>query len=178
MAQPAVPLLSPLHLLHRASQRADDLFARHARPSDLTPRQFVVLQAVAHKDGLSQTDIMAVTGIDRSTTAALVRTLVTSGWLKRRRTRRDARVYAVRITPSGRQMLDTCSRYLRSSVWSWWTCSCCCNRRGWAMTSLRTRNQPARGAEAMARVVQRVAPSLRYEEIKSPAPCFRNTAAR
>jgi DNA-binding MarR family transcriptional regulator len=105
MAQPAVPLLSPLHLLHRASQRADDLFARHARPSDLTPRQFVVLQAVAHKDGLSQTDIMAV--IDRSSTAALVRTLVTNGWLKRRRTRRDARVYAVRITPSGRQMLDT-----------------------------------------------------------------------
>jgi DNA-binding MarR family transcriptional regulator len=107
MAQPAVPLFSPLHLLHRASQRADDLFARHVRPSDLTPRQFVVLQAVAHKNGLSQTDIMAVTGIDRSTTAALVRTLVTSGWLKRRRTRRDARVYAVRITPSGRQMLET-----------------------------------------------------------------------
>jgi DNA-binding MarR family transcriptional regulator len=106
MAQPAAPLFSSLHLLHRASQRADDLFARHVRPSDLTPRQFVVLQAVAHKNGLSQTDIMAVTGIDRSTTAALVRTLVTYGWLKRRRTRRDARVYSVRITPSGRQMLD------------------------------------------------------------------------
>jgi DNA-binding MarR family transcriptional regulator len=107
MAQPAVPLFSPIHLLHRASQRADDLFARHVRPSDLTRRQFVVLQAVAHKNGLSQTDIMAVTGIDRSTTAALVRTLVMNGWLKRRRTRRDARVYAVRITPAGRQMLET-----------------------------------------------------------------------
>ena len=105
MAQPAIPLFSPIHLLHRASQRADGLFARQVRPSDLTPRQFVVLQAVADKNGLSQTDIMAVTGIDRSSTAALVRTLVTNGGLKRRRTRRDARVYAVQS--SGRQMLET-----------------------------------------------------------------------
>jgi DNA-binding MarR family transcriptional regulator len=105
MAQPATPLLSPLHLLHRASQRADGLFTR--RTSDLTPRQFVVLQAVAGKNGLSQTDIMAATGIDRSSTAELVRTLVKNGCLKRRRTRRDARVYAVRITPPGRQMLET-----------------------------------------------------------------------
>ncbi len=106
MAKPAIPLLSPIHLLHRASQRADGLFARQVRPSDLTPRQFIVLQAVADKNGLSQTDIMAVTGIDRSSTAALVRTLVKNGLLKRRRTRRDARVYAVRITSSGRQMLE------------------------------------------------------------------------
>ena len=106
MAKPAIPLISPIHLLHRASQRADGLFARQIRPSDLTPRQFVVLQAVANKNGLSQTDIMAVTGIDRSSTAELVRTLVTNGLLKRRRTRRDARVYAVRITSSGRQMLE------------------------------------------------------------------------
>ena len=126
MAQPATSLFSPIHLLHRASQRADDLFAR--RTSDLTPRQFVVVQAVAGNNGLSQTDIMAATGIDRSSTAELVRTLVTNGWLKRRRTRRDARVYAVRITSSGQQMLEigisatgdaernSCCRCLRSSV--------------------------------------------------------------
>ena len=76
MAQPATPLFSPIHLLHRASQRADGLFARNVRTFDLTPRQFVVLQAVADKSGLSQTDIMAATGIDRSSTAELVRTLV------------------------------------------------------------------------------------------------------
>ena len=40
-------------------------------------------------------------------TAELVRTLVTNGSLKRRRTRRDARIYAVRITPLGRQTLAT-----------------------------------------------------------------------
>jgi DNA-binding MarR family transcriptional regulator len=62
------------------------------------------LQAVADKSGLSQTDIMAATGIDRSSTAELVRRLVTNGCLQRRRTRRDARVYAVRITARGREM--------------------------------------------------------------------------
>jgi hypothetical protein len=69
MARAAKALSSPLHLLHRASQRADGLFARHVPDSDLTPRQFTVLQAVADKSGLSQTDIMAATGIDRSSTA-------------------------------------------------------------------------------------------------------------
>jgi DNA-binding MarR family transcriptional regulator len=98
------PLLSVLHLLHRAGQRADGLFAHHAGTT-LTPRQFVILQAVAEANGLSQTGIMAATGIDRSSTADLVRRLVTHGWLKRRRTKRDARLYAVRLTPEGRRVL-------------------------------------------------------------------------
>src|ERR1700682_3372790 len=98
-------LSSPLHLLHRASQRADGLFSRNVRDADLTPRQFAVLQAVADNNGLSQTDIMAATGIDRSSTAELVRRLVTNRCLQRRRTRRDARIYAVRITSPGRELL-------------------------------------------------------------------------
>ena len=105
MPRAAKSLSSPLHLLHRASQRADGLFARNVRDADLTPRQFAILQAVADKNGLSQTDIMAATGIDRSSTAELVRRLVTNGCLQRRRTRRDARIYAVRITARGREML-------------------------------------------------------------------------
>jgi DNA-binding MarR family transcriptional regulator len=105
MARAAKAVSSPLHLLHRASQRADGLFARHVRENELTPRQFAVLQAVADKSGLSQTEIMAATGIDRSSTAELVRRLVANGCLQRRRTRRDARIYAVRITSRGRDML-------------------------------------------------------------------------
>lgn len=98
--------LSPLDLLHRASQRADGLFARHIGSVPLTPRQFAVLKAVAEADGLSQTAIMSVTGIDRSTTAELVRRLVTSGLLQRRRSRRDARLYSVRLTGRGRHALN------------------------------------------------------------------------
>ena len=96
---------TPLHLLHRCSQQADSLFARHIGDVELTPRQFAVLEAVAGQSGLSQTDIMAATGIDRSSTAELVRRLVSNGCLQRRRTRRDTRVYAVRITTRGRELM-------------------------------------------------------------------------
>jgi len=102
---PARKNASALHMLHRAGQRADNLFARNVSAMELTPRQFVVLQAVAQADGLSQTAIMDATGIDRSSTAELVRRLVSRGWLQRRRTRRDARLYAVRLTRSGRDVL-------------------------------------------------------------------------
>ena len=105
MPRAAKSLSSPLHLLHRASQQADGLFSRHVGDIELTPRQFAVLEAVAGQSGLSQTDIMAATGIDRSSTAELVRRLVKNGCLQRRRTRRDTRMYAVRITAQGRQML-------------------------------------------------------------------------
>jgi DNA-binding MarR family transcriptional regulator len=95
-----------LHLLHRAGQRADGLFERHVQGVELTPRQFMVLQSVAEHDGLSQTSIMTATGIDRSSTADLVRRLVSAGCLQRRRTRRDARQYAIRLTPEGRRLLS------------------------------------------------------------------------
>ena len=85
-------LSSPLDLLHRASQVADKLFVSHVGAPGLTPRQFAVLKAVGDADGLSQTDIMMATGIDRSSTAELVGRLVTMGLLARRR-------YQNRCTP-------------------------------------------------------------------------------
>jgi DNA-binding MarR family transcriptional regulator len=94
---------SLLHLLHRASQRADLLFAREVAGAGLTPRQFAVLDAVSNEEGLTQSGIMDATGIDRSSTSELVRRLVRNGALQRRR--RDARSYAVRLTPKGRQLL-------------------------------------------------------------------------
>ena len=111
---PSSPLQSLVHLLHRAGQRADSLFAD--RVGDIvTPRQFAVLQAVAEADGLSQTGIMAATGIDRSSIADLVRRLVSQGWLQRRRTKRDARLYAVRLTPEGRRIWSEAAPALRAT---------------------------------------------------------------
>lgn len=115
MARGRKNLSSPLHLLHRAGQRADYLFAHHVGGHAFTPRQFAVLQAVAEADGLSQTAIMTATGIDRSGTAELVRRLVASGLLQRRRTKEDARVYAVRLTPQGRKMLSLGERAARAA---------------------------------------------------------------
>ena len=54
---------SLLHLLHRASQIADDLFASHHQLDGLTSRQLVVLAAISSREGASQTDITAMTGV-------------------------------------------------------------------------------------------------------------------
>lgn len=98
---------SPLHLLHRAGQCAGDVFNAEMQLGDLTPRQYAVLVSVAANEGLSQTDLVASTGIDRSTLADIVRRMLKKGLLQRRRTREDARAYAVRLTEEGRKVLKS-----------------------------------------------------------------------
>lgn len=97
---------SATHLLHRAGQLAEDLFARSIGDLGITARQFVVLSVVDALDDPSQTALCEMSGIDRSTLADIVRRLVSRGLLSRRRTRQDARMYAVRITPEGQDMLQ------------------------------------------------------------------------
>ncbi len=104
-AEPVALVRSPIHLLHRAGQCAADIFAAEMGGLDLTPRQFAVLLTVAQREGLSQTDLVEVTGIDRSTLADIVRRMLKKGLLQRRRTREDARAYAVRLTDEGLRIL-------------------------------------------------------------------------
>jgi MarR family transcriptional regulator, temperature-dependent positive regulator of motility len=98
---------SALHLLHRAGQCAEVLFTNEAAKADLTPRQFAVLVCVAQNPDVSQTGLVEQTGVDRSTLADVVRRLVKKGLLQRKRTRRDARMYAVRLTAKGQNMLNS-----------------------------------------------------------------------
>ena len=97
--------LSVVDLLHRASQSADVAFVRHTGDRRLNARQYAVLRAVAQGEGLSQQAIVEVTGIDRSTLASMVQRLVRRGLLQRRRTKHDARAYAVRLTSAGKVAL-------------------------------------------------------------------------
>ena len=96
---------SPIHLLHRAGQCAGDVFQSEMRTEDLTPRQYAVLVAVAENEGLSQTNLVDMTGIDRSTLADIIRRMLKKGLVQRRRTKEDARAYAVKLTEEGRRIL-------------------------------------------------------------------------
>lgn len=89
------------NLLHRACQAADSIFNEEAGRTGLTTRQFAVLLAVSRNRDISQTGLVHVTGIDRSTVAEIVKRLLKRGLLKRKRTRQDARAYAVRLTEEG-----------------------------------------------------------------------------
>lgn len=104
--QPRGALTTSLtHLLHRACQVADSVFNEEAGRTGLTTRQFAVLVAVANNRDVSQTGLVQVTGIDRSTVAEIVKRLLRRGLIKRKRTRLDARAYAVRLTEEGEALL-------------------------------------------------------------------------
>ena len=96
---------SATKLLHRAGQAATEMFAKEAGDTGLTARQLVLLQAVAATEGASQTRLVEITGIDRSTLADIMRRMLKKGLIQRRRTKEDARAYAVKLTADGREML-------------------------------------------------------------------------
>ena len=98
---------SPYHLLKRAAQYAADIYMGEVGSSGLTQRQFTVLVAVDQNDGVSQTSLVKLTGIDRSTLADLVARLAAQGYVQRRRDRQDGRANTVRITAVGKKALKT-----------------------------------------------------------------------
>ncbi|WP_323760894.1 MarR family winged helix-turn-helix transcriptional regulator [Maricaulis sp.] len=101
---------SPGHLLHRAQQFAAERFTKAMAGAKLTQRQFAVLHATAEEEGLTQTQLVKSTGIDRSTLAELVARMVKNGLLEREKLADDARAYAVKLTSDGRDLLDAATR--------------------------------------------------------------------
>jgi DNA-binding MarR family transcriptional regulator len=95
------------HLLKRAVQYSVHLYMDEVGKTGLTHRQFTVLSAVDSNEGKSQTELVKITGIDRSTLADLVARLMAQGYLQRRRSKEDARTNAIRLTLIGKKMLKS-----------------------------------------------------------------------
>lgn len=102
-----LPASHVAHLLHRATQEADHrlVMAANALKTSITPRQYVVLLAIAKSQESRQVDLTAETGIDRSTIADLIWRLQRRGLITRKRSRIDARAKLVRLTPAGEDVL-------------------------------------------------------------------------
>jgi DNA-binding MarR family transcriptional regulator len=98
---------SPYHLLKRAAQYAANIYMADVGRSGLTQRQYTVLTAVEANDGISQTELVKLTGIDRSTLADMISRLHAQGYVQRRRCKTDARANNVRLTAAGRRALGT-----------------------------------------------------------------------
>src|SRR5271154_3768567 len=96
---------APSHLIRRCQQFYGDLYARESGARELTKQQYTLLAALEHNDGASQTVLVEITGIDRSTLAEMVRRMLEKGLLSRERTEEDQRANAVVISPAGRKAL-------------------------------------------------------------------------
>jgi DNA-binding MarR family transcriptional regulator len=92
-------------LLYRANQNATSLFEAHASQYELTARQFDVLSAISGNEGLSQTQLVAKTAMDRSTFADVTQRLLRKGLIERKRAKQDGRAYAVFLTSLGKHFV-------------------------------------------------------------------------
>lgn len=96
---------SPAHLLRRSQQFATEIFTDLGMADNVTLRQSVVLAAIAEKEGLSQSDLVNATGIDRSTLADMIARMEARGLVNRIASPGDARAKSVFLTTLGRDAL-------------------------------------------------------------------------
>ncbi len=96
---------STYNLLKRASQVAANIYLEKNGSGGLTQRQYVVLMAINHNDGISQAGLVDITGIDRSTMAELTGRLVAQGYIRSRKDKNDGRRNVLKLTAPGRRAM-------------------------------------------------------------------------
>lgn len=99
---------SVTHLLHRAGQIADECLRAELERLKVTPRQFALLTAIDARPGSTQIELVADTGIDKSTIAEMTRRLVVPGLIEKSLRDGDVRATSLRLTSAGRRLLKQC----------------------------------------------------------------------
>jgi DNA-binding MarR family transcriptional regulator len=87
--------------LRRAQIAVFQNFARAMADFDITPGRFGVLQVIAANGGLSQSELGAILGIDRSTVVAVIDRLEGDGLVRRMKAPRDRRSHALQLSEKG-----------------------------------------------------------------------------
>jgi DNA-binding MarR family transcriptional regulator len=105
---------SASHLLHRAEQLAAECFSELAK-NELTLRQFAVLAAIQSDPGLSQSALVRVTGIDRSTLADMMSRMEERGLVVRTASATDARALSIELSQNGVAMLRSMDNHARAA---------------------------------------------------------------
>lgn len=76
------------------------------RDFPITPAQFDVLQYIYFSGDKRMTDVSNYLGITKSTTTGLVQRIVELGYLKKDKSNRDRRSYIIKITNSGKRIIQ------------------------------------------------------------------------
>lgn len=94
-------LVRRLHQIHVA------LFFEECQSQSITPVQYGVLTALSARPGLDQTSLAQEVGLDRSTTADVVRRLAERGLIERRPHPTDRRARQVDLTAKGKTLVES-----------------------------------------------------------------------
>lgn len=97
----------PGHLIRRLHQQSTKVFTDHVKEAgfDLTPIQFVALDALGENEGIDQAGLAEAIAKDRATTGAVADRLEQKGLVTRTVSTRDRRARTLALTDAGRQTL-------------------------------------------------------------------------
>lgn len=97
----------PGHLIRRLHQLSTKVFTEGVKAAghDVTPIQFVALDAIGQNEGVDQAGLAEAIAKDRATTGAVVDRLEQKGLLTRDVSARDKRARVLALTPQGRALL-------------------------------------------------------------------------
>lgn len=96
----------PGHLIRRAQQAHQALFAEACGAFDLTSVQYAALAAIRGNPDVDATRLSALIAFDRSTIADVLARLESKGWVLRHPSRKDRRVKLLRLSPDGTALLE------------------------------------------------------------------------
>lgn len=96
---------TPGHLIRRAHQFHNTVFAQETISLDVTSPQFAALRALHEFPDIDQTALSRIIVYDRATIGGLVERLEDKGLVRRAIDKRDRRSRTLRLTAAGRAML-------------------------------------------------------------------------
>lgn len=95
----------PGHLIRRAQQVSNALFAEECGAFDLTSVQYAAMFAIAANDGIDATRLSTLIAFDRSTLGDVLERLETKGWIVRAAGAADKRIKRLHASAEGKALL-------------------------------------------------------------------------
>ncbi|MFC3088856.1 MarR family winged helix-turn-helix transcriptional regulator [Tabrizicola soli] len=92
--------------LHSTAHAVHAAYAPLLQPLGLTYPQYLVLSALAARDGQSVSEIGADLRLESNTLTPLLKRMESAGWVTRRRDSRDERQVRVSLTEDGHNLAD------------------------------------------------------------------------
>lgn len=99
--------------LRMAQEASFEAFSHHSAAIGENPGRFATLTLIARNPGISQTELSAASGRDKSSLTPVVEDLVRRGLVERKRVDSDRRAYRLNMTAPGRKTLALMTRAAR-----------------------------------------------------------------